>query len=33
MVNFLNSYGNAEALKVAQQLDAKVEALMTSAAG
>jgi uncharacterized protein (DUF302 family) len=33
MVSFLNSYGNAKAAKVAQQLDAKVEALMVSAAG
>ena len=33
MVSFLNSYGNAKAAKVAQELDAKVEALMASAAG
>jgi uncharacterized protein (DUF302 family) len=33
MVSFLTPYGNAEALKVAQALDAKVEALLASAAG
>ena len=32
MASFLNSYGIAEAMKVAQDLDAKVEALLTSAA-
>ena len=30
MASFLNPYGNAEALKVAQELDAKVEALLAS---
>ena len=32
MASFLNSYGSPEAVKVAQDLDAKVEALLTSAA-
>jgi uncharacterized protein (DUF302 family) len=32
MVSFLRPYGNAEALKVAKDLDAKVEALLASAA-
>jgi uncharacterized protein (DUF302 family) len=32
MASFLASYGNSEALNVAQQLDAKVEALLTAAA-
>jgi uncharacterized protein (DUF302 family) len=32
MVSFLKPYGNAEALKVARDLDAKVEALLASAA-
>jgi uncharacterized protein (DUF302 family) len=32
MVSYLASYGNAEALKVARDLDSKVEALLTSAA-
>ena len=32
MVSFLASYGSDEALKVARDLDAKVEALLTSAA-
>jgi uncharacterized protein (DUF302 family) len=32
MASFLNSYGSAEAMKVAQDLDAKIEALLTSAA-
>ena len=32
MVGFLSPYGNAEALKVAHNLDAKVEALLASAA-
>jgi uncharacterized protein (DUF302 family) len=32
MASFLNSYGSPEAMKVAQDLDAKVEALLTSAA-
>jgi hypothetical protein len=33
MASFLSPYGNAEALKVAQALDAKVEALLASTAG
>jgi uncharacterized protein (DUF302 family) len=33
MTSFLNSYGSPEAMKVAQDLDAKVEALLTGAAG
>lgn len=33
MVSFLRSYGNAKAVKVAQELDSKVEALIASAAG
>jgi uncharacterized protein (DUF302 family) len=32
MASFLASYGNSEALKVAQDLDSKIEALLTSAA-
>jgi uncharacterized protein (DUF302 family) len=32
MASFLDSYGNAEAMKVARELDAKVEALLTAAA-
>jgi hypothetical protein len=32
MANFLAPYENAAALKVARELDAKVEALLTSAA-
>lgn len=32
MASFLAPYGNAEALKVAQDLDAKIEALLTKAA-
>jgi hypothetical protein len=32
MTSFLASYGNTEALKVARELDAKVEALLTAAA-
>jgi len=32
MASFLDSYGNRDALKVARDLDAKVEALMTAAA-
>jgi uncharacterized protein (DUF302 family) len=32
MASFLASYGSPEALKVAQELDAKVEALLTTAA-
>jgi uncharacterized protein (DUF302 family) len=32
MASFLVSYGNAQALKVAQDLDSKVEALLTAAA-
>ena len=33
MASFLGSYGEPVALRVARELDAKVEALMTSAAG
>jgi uncharacterized protein (DUF302 family) len=33
IVSFLSPYANAEALKVAQDLDAKVEAVLSSAAG
>lgn len=33
MASFLKPYGNADALKVAQDLDSKVEALLISAAG
>ncbi len=33
MASFLGGYGSADALKVARELDAKVEALMTAAAG
>ena len=33
MATFLAPYGNAEALKVAKELDAKVEALLASSAG
>jgi len=32
MASFLRPYGNAEALKVAKELDTKVEAILTSAA-
>ena len=32
MASFLTSYGSSEAMKVAQDLDAKVEALLTAAA-
>jgi hypothetical protein len=32
MASFLASYGNADSLKVAQELDAKVEALLAAAA-
>jgi hypothetical protein len=32
MASFLETYGNAEALKVARELDAKVEELLTAAA-
>jgi uncharacterized protein (DUF302 family) len=32
MASFLAGYGNSEALKVAQDLDSKIEALLTSAA-
>jgi hypothetical protein len=32
MASFLAAYGSSEALKVAQDLDSKVEALLTSAA-
>lgn len=32
MASFLASYGNSEALKVARDLDSKIEALLTSAA-
>jgi hypothetical protein len=32
MASFLVSYGNAQALKVAQDLDTKVEALLTATA-
>ena len=32
MASFLEPYGNAEALKVARELDAKIEALLTAAA-
>jgi hypothetical protein len=33
MASFLATYGNPEALKIAQDLDLKVEALLTAAAG
>jgi hypothetical protein len=33
MASYLTSYGNLAALKVARELDAKVEALLTAAAG
>jgi hypothetical protein len=33
MASFLSPYGNAEALKVAQALDTKVEALLASTVG
>jgi hypothetical protein len=33
MASFLGGYGNPDALKVARELDTKVEALMTAAAG
>lgn len=32
MASFLESYGNAEAMQVARELDAKIEALLTAAA-
>jgi hypothetical protein len=32
MASFLAPYGNSEALKVARELDVKVEALLTAAA-
>lgn len=32
MASFLETYGNAEAMKVARELDAKMEALLTAAA-
>ena len=32
MASFLEPYGNAEALKVTRELDAKIEALLTGAA-
>jgi uncharacterized protein (DUF302 family) len=32
MASFLEAYGNAEAMKVARELDAKIEALLTAAA-
>lgn len=32
MASFLSSYGSLEALKVARELDAKVEGLLTAAA-
>jgi uncharacterized protein (DUF302 family) len=32
MVNFLEPYGNVEALKVAKELEAKIEALLNNAA-
>jgi hypothetical protein len=32
MASFLATYGNDEALKVARDLDAKIEALLTKAA-
>ena len=32
MASFLASYGNADSLKVAQELDAKLEALLAAAA-
>ena len=32
MASFLAPYGNSEALKVARELDAKIEALLTAAA-
>jgi len=32
MTSFLTSYGNTEAVKVARELDAKVEAMLTAAA-
>ena len=32
MASFLETYGNAEAMKVARDLDAKMEALLTAAA-
>ena len=33
MASFLTSYANQEAMKVAQELDSKVEALLSAAAG
>jgi hypothetical protein len=33
MASFLAPYGNPKALKIAQDLDSKVEALLTAAAG
>jgi hypothetical protein len=33
MASFLEPYGNAEALEVARELDAKVEALLASTSG
>jgi hypothetical protein len=33
MASFLAAYGNREARKIAQDLDLKVEALLTAAAG
>ena len=33
MAGFLEPYGNAEALEVARELDAKVEALLASTSG
>jgi uncharacterized protein (DUF302 family) len=33
MASFLATYGNPEALKIAQNLDSKVEALLTAASG
>jgi hypothetical protein len=33
MASFLSGYGNPDALKVARELDTKVEALMIAAAG
>jgi hypothetical protein len=33
MASFLAPYGNPEALRIAKDLDSKVEALLTAAAG
>jgi hypothetical protein len=33
MASFLEGYGNPDALKVARELDSRVEALLTEAAG